>query len=242
MDPAIKFWNGTQTGCLSWLFPQRCSTTASLVQIPNAGTYNESVTVTDSGSPKQQITLTCPQVTITPLPAFSVSCTYSANPLTAGQTATVYGAQIGGVTPVSFTINGVNLGTGNSLNITPNSLGTNTATVSATDAKGRQASGSCSAQVVAPQPALSSVFPDRTPKASQPFNLTVYGSGFINGSAGYVCGSTAASSCYSVATNFVNGGQLLLPNVQWNAVATVYIKVINPGNLSSGFQTLVINK
>ncbi len=62
-------WNTNVTGGVgSYNYTWSISSVnaASVALIPtSAATYNASVTVSDSGSPKQQITLTCPQVTVT---------------------------------------------------------------------------------------------------------------------------------------------------------------------------------
>jgi uncharacterized repeat protein (TIGR02543 family) len=165
----------------------------------------------------------------------SVSCSIAPNQIVLGQGATVTAYGFGGDRPYSFTING---SPGSSIIVLPTAQGTYTASATVTDSQNHSASTSCTATVVIPTPALSSLQPDRTPHAGQPFNLTIYGSGFATGIVVDLCDTT----CYpNPIVNIISDKQLYLPNVQWNSAETVNVKAINVGNLISNSLQLVIN-
>jgi hypothetical protein len=181
------------------------------------------------------VTVTAP-VALSP---FNASCSFAKNPATAGQAVQVTISQSGGVAPINYVENGLSLGTNNIFTLTP-VVGSATVQFTATDAKSRVASGSCSVSVVAPTPVLNSLAVNTQPKVNTNINVSLFGSSFVSGAQGYVCGST--NSCSATSTVFVSSTQLSLPSVRWSTAATIYLKVVNPGGLSSGFVTMVVIK
>ena len=88
----------------------------------------------------------------------------SPNPITLGQSTTVYGQGGGGTPPYSYSINSVNLGSSSSMSVTPSQTGNYTANITVTDSQSRQASNSCSATVnPVPQPLTASCYMSPNP-------------------------------------------------------------------------------
>jgi hypothetical protein len=90
-----------------------------------------------------------------------------------------------------------------------------------------------------PPPVLSYVTVNTQPKVGLPIGISLFGSGFVNGAYGYTCTSTQTNTCTPWTTTFVNSGQLNL-TFQKNTAGTVYLLVINPDSMLSGFLTMVI--
>ena len=121
----------------------------------NSGNY--SVRVTANGQTSNSYPFTVNQTV-------SASCSISPNPITFGQSTTVYGQGSGGTTPYTYSINSVNLGSTSSMNVTPSQTGTYTANITVTDSQSRQASNSCSVTVnPAPQPLTASCYMSPNP-------------------------------------------------------------------------------
>lgn len=215
--------------------------TASVVLIPNsATTYNLSVVVSDSGSPKQQVSLACPQVTVVAPPAFSGSCNISPNPGVLGSGETVSVATVGGVSPLTFTINGANTGSANSMVVMASQTGTFTTSFTARDGLGRTVSGSCSAQVNMPTPSISGYSLGSTPKHATNFNMTISGANFVSGAAVYFYGpGCPAGGCQQPPVGVVVNnpspvsGSISVTNIKLGS-GSYYFRVMNPGGYWSG--------
>jgi Concanavalin A-like lectin/glucanases superfamily len=131
-------WYGVSTG----------SSAQSVVLVPtSAATFNASVVVNDSGSPKQQITLSCPQVTVTASPTLGCGCSLSPNPINLGSGSTLSASCVGGSSPYQFQLPNSSGFSNNSALMMPSSRGTQSYTITGKDSAGRTASGSCSLTV-----------------------------------------------------------------------------------------------
>lgn len=87
-------------------------------------------------------------VSLTAVPPFSISCSFATSPARVKKSNRVTITQKNGTAPIKFIANGKSLGTGKTLNITPDRTGTATVQVTATDAKGKKANSSCKVKVV----------------------------------------------------------------------------------------------
>lgn len=178
-------------------------------------------------------------VKVIALPPMTVSCAFAWSPAVVGEANYVTASQVGGVPPVAFTLNNYNV-TG-PLTIFANSVGTLSATVKGTDNIGRVATNTCSIPAIAtPTPVLSSLSVASMRKGVTT-RVTLTGSGFIHGSQVRYCDSPAfGTNCPGATVTYVNGNQLVLPGIVWYFPGTLYFKVVNPGNLSSGIKTMTV--
>lgn len=174
-----------------------------------------------------------------------VSCSCSPNPATVNQATTCSAATSGGLAPFQYTwtSGGLNIGSSQSISRSYSSPGLQLLNLSVSDSTAvpQLATSVCSIEVQPPAafPVLSSLVPDRAPVVSQPFDLTINGAGFAPGVAVYFCPSQGACQQNPVV-NSVSSTQLFLPNVQWNAAATLTVQAVNPGNLQSNTLPLMI--
>lgn len=200
------------------------------------GAYSVTVYVTAAGVTKTYgLTLT-----ITAPPAGS--CTVMPNPgfLGAGETVSV--ATVGGIPPIHFTINGMNLGSANSSVVMPMQIGTYTATFVAMDSVGGTVSGSCSAQIKMPTPSISGYSLGSAPKHGTNFNMSVTGENFASGAAVYFYGPGCANGCQQPPAGVVVNNAapvsnaISVVNIQL-AAGMFYFRVMNPGGYWSAPST-----
>ena len=140
------FWTGASGGDVS-----------SASQIYNyAGVYNASVMMTDSASPPRQITVNCPQVTVSapppppsPVP-FATSCYITPSLIKLGASATYTANASGGYSPYIFNLPGMVYSTSpfNQLTtITPGNIGTQVYQGFVQDSSGQVLKPTCSVTV-----------------------------------------------------------------------------------------------
>ena len=180
-------------------------------------------------------------VKVVALPPMIVNCAFAWSPAVVGEANSVIGTWSGGAAqPVAITLN--NFNTAGPLTVFANSVGSLIVTVKGTDNIGRTASNTCLIPAVAmPTPVLSSLTVNSSPKKGIPIKVTLAGSGFVHGSQVRYCDSPAfGTNCPGATVTYVNGNQLALPGITWYVPATIYVRVVNPGNLSSGVKTLVV--
>jgi hypothetical protein len=78
------------------------------------------------------------------------------------------------------------------------------------------------------------------PKVNTAINVSIFGSNFTFGAQGYVCTSSATSSCVASNTVYVSSTQLTMNNVRSSTARTLYLRVANPGGSMSGYLTMVV--
>jgi hypothetical protein len=148
-------------------------------------------------------------------------------------------AAVGGVSPITFTINNINMGTQNSTVVLPAQTGTYTATFSAIDASNRSISGPCSATVNMATPSISGYSLSTAPNHGISFGMTISGANFVSGSAVYFYGPGCASGCQQPPA----GVQVINPNPVSGSISvsaiqlgqgSYYFRVMNPGGYWSG--------
>jgi hypothetical protein len=206
-------------------------------------TFNSSVTVKarafKSGMSDSDVATATYSVQV-PQP-LSASCGISPNPVTLGQGATVSAGASGGAGAYRYRINGVDTGTIPSLAVLPSNAGTFSANVTVTDGRNTQASASCSAQVVPPNPYLTGFRYSPNPaKATKVVNLDIYGGGFASNAqvwfVGPGCGSpgcqtfavNVASPAYIAAAAVLNNTGTYTVNIRngtgaWVTVGTITV-------------------
>lgn len=201
--------------------------TQSAVQILNGpGIYNVSVVVSDSGTPQQQRTLTCPQVTVASPPPVSASCVLNPDPIVLGNSTTLTAGAIGGKPPYNFLLpGGTAFGPANTATVTPTSTGSATYQVTAKDSNGQTNTGSCSVTVNVNTPYVTGFNYSPNPaKRGQTININIYGENFISGTTQvwFVGPNCSGNGCQTFALSFAGtayvGVQAVLNNTGTYAV------------------------
>jgi hypothetical protein len=168
----------------------------------------------------------------------------------APQFGTVVVMTNGTVPSVACTLNGVSLtGPGTftnqpvgtkTLSCTPPSLFTITSiTPSPSQTLSANGTVTFTVNLLAPTPTLSYLTVNTQPKVNTNISVSLFGSNFVPGVQAYIC-NYPGGVCNATTTVLTNSGQLSLPYVQWNTAATIYLRVVNPGGLFSGFLTMVV--
>lgn len=153
-------------------------------------------------------------VTAAPVATLSASCRIQPNPITLGQGGTVYVSASGGLAPYRYVINGFDMGTTSSQLVMPTAIGVFTVPITVFDSQNRQASNSCSAQVVAANPYVTGFSYTPNPaRAAQVVTLNIYGGNFSAGSTQvwFVGPGCSSPGCQ---TNAVSVGSAAYINAQ----------------------------
>ncbi len=99
-----------------------------------------------------------------------------------------------------------------------------------------------SLSAIMPTPVISSLTVNTEPKVNVNINVSLFGSGFVQGtSKGYVCTSSSTSSCSSTTTLFIDSGQLTLTKVKSSTARKLYLRVKNSDSWSN-YKTMVVIK
>ena len=186
----------------TWSGDENLSGNTSSVQktYSTAGTKTASVTVTDSTGHSSTSIPCTNSATI----SMAASCSGSPNPATTGTPVIWAATASGGATPYTYTWSGVVSGSGSSKTSTA-VTGTNTANITATDAKGFTGSGSCHITATAsPISARCTVFPaSASVGATITWNVSSNG---VSGTPTYAWTGACTGSGTSCAKSFASAG------------------------------------
>src|SRR5437867_2152521 len=190
---------GTTPYSFSWSFGDGSTGTGASIThaYSSAGTYTVTLTVQDSGSPKQTVSSQHSVIVSSPPPALTASFTYSPSSPQVGQTVSFTGSSSGGTSPYSYSwsFGDGSTGTGSPVTHSYSSAGSFTVTLTVKDSGSPQqtVTSQQTVSVTSPAPALTAsfTFSPSSPQTGQQVSFTGSASG--------------GTSPYSYSWNFGDG-------------------------------------
>src|SRR5207247_1514823 len=152
----------------------------------SAGTYTVTLTVQDSGSPKQTVSSQHSVIVSSPPPALTASFTYSPSSPQVGQTVSFTGSSSGGTSPYSYSwsFGDGSTGTGSPVTHSYSSAGSFTVTLTVKDSGSPQqtVTSQQTVSVTSPPPALTAsfTFSPSSPQVGQTVSFSGSASGGVS--------------------------------------------------------------